>query len=97
MTTTPGAVSGILAVGAKRHSTLQAMAPQCTTTPLMDVRIQPMHICMCLLSLIGQLLSWIYYNLAWFLLAPAFAENRRAVRLQMQMTEGQPAAGKVLH
>lgn len=90
MTTTPGAVSGILAAGAKRHSTLQAMAPQCTTTPLMDVRIHPMHICMCLLSLIGQLLSWIYYNLA-------FAENKRAVRLQMQMTEGQPAAIKVLH
>lgn len=32
MTTTPGAVQGILEVGARKHSTRRAMAPQRTTT-----------------------------------------------------------------
>lgn len=41
MTTTPGAVQGILVVGARKHSTPQAMAPRCTTTQSTDVRIHP--------------------------------------------------------
>lgn len=41
MTTTPGAVQGILGVGARKHSTLQAMAPRRTTTQSTDVRIHP--------------------------------------------------------
>lgn len=45
------------------------------------------NICMCLFSLIGQLLlSWIYNDLAWLLLAPVFADSKRA--LSVQMTEG---------
>lgn len=41
MTTTPGAVRGILVVGARRPWTLQATALQCTTTPSTAVRILP--------------------------------------------------------
>ena len=41
MTTTPGAVRGIHVVGARKHSTLQAMAPRRTTTLSTDVRIHP--------------------------------------------------------
>lgn len=41
MTTTPGAVRGILVVGARKHSTLQATAPRRTTTLSTGVRIHP--------------------------------------------------------
>lgn len=41
MTTTPGAVRGILVVGARKHSTLQATAPRRTITLSTDVRIHP--------------------------------------------------------
>lgn len=78
MTTTLGAVPGILVAGAKRHSTLQATAPQRTTTPLMDVRIHPALYTSVPVSSptppIGQLLlSWTRCDLAWVLLAPVFA------------------------
>lgn len=41
MTMTPGAVQGILAVGARKPSTQQATAHRPTTTPSMAVRIPP--------------------------------------------------------
>lgn len=41
MTTTPGAARGILVVGARKHSTLQATAPRRTTTLSTAVRIHP--------------------------------------------------------
>lgn len=51
MTTTPGAVRGILAAGARKHSTPRATAPQRTTTLLTDVRTHPaqMLLPLCLL------------------------------------------------
>lgn len=54
MTTTPGAVQGILVVGARKCSTPQATAPQRTTTQLTDVRIHPaqMHLPFCLLFIL---------------------------------------------
>lgn len=96
MTTTPGAVRGILVAGARKCSTPRATAPQRTTTLLTDVRIHPapVHLPFCLLFIPflrvhehrTKPLCLRYYFKPCCLLSLGF--EARSVRVWMQVREG---------